>query len=631
MKDSGRGFASVHVLGLGALVLVAALVIGVHAAFAQSKTASRIAFSSTRDGNAEIYVMNADGSNPIRLTKVSSPDYAPAFSPDGSRIAFVSERDGNAEIYVMNADGSNPIRLTKASGADADPAWSADGRRIAFASNRDGAASEIYVMNADGSGQTRVTKSTGRDANPTWSPDGTRVAFTSFREGLKESVWTTALDGANQVNITRSKSRDFSPAWSPDGKRMAFVSDRDGGEEIYVMNADGSGPARLTNHKAKDLSPSWSPDGSAIAFSSNRDGNDEIYVMAADGSAPTRLTKQESADQHPAWGRAFVATAVAPAPTPTRTPVSVTKAPPTATPTPTPTLVRASGFSLRVDPPGDTDTTWRTFSGGQPYVEATTLSPSGTDAVRQHALGIQSVSELTLGGPVPGTSDRRGRLMVFTNNFQVDLPGFGTNVVRVHIEPVVIPAQEDADSGALGFKTYGPGQPVLGEITLSLLSEQGNYSAVGWWQGTIDGDNVLRDFSVSLLTTAGEPARTYNFFNCFPTSYTPFTRLGAGETGSALVETITVLCDLVLFGNAGARQQLMAWLTDLMFGADDPSSIYRNLSVLLLDRTGVAFRTFQYLKAFPTKYVFPDLDANEVEVEAIEQVSFQPESADFGN
>ena len=99
---------------------------------------SKIAFSSDRDGNFEIYVMSPDGSDVTRLTTNSARDFGPSWSPDGSKIAFWSDRDGNSDIYVMNADGSEQTRLTDNSASDQEPAWSPDGRRIAFVSSRDG-------------------------------------------------------------------------------------------------------------------------------------------------------------------------------------------------------------------------------------------------------------------------------------------------------------------------------------------------------------------------------------------------------------------------------------------------------------------------------------------------------------
>ena len=130
--------------------------------------AGRIAFTSTRDGNGEIYIMNADGSNVTRLTNNPANDDRPIWSPGGKPIAFVSDRDGNLEIYVMSADGSNQTRLTNHPARDVYPVWSPDGTRIMFVSNRDGAF-EIYVMNTDGSNVVRITR-TGNNILPDGQP-----------------------------------------------------------------------------------------------------------------------------------------------------------------------------------------------------------------------------------------------------------------------------------------------------------------------------------------------------------------------------------------------------------------------------------------------------------------------------
>src|SRR5216117_1854859 len=111
--------------------------------------------------------MNADGSDPRNLTNNPGGDDTPAWSPDGTRIAFTSARDGNWEIYVMNADGSNATRLTD-NGAQM-PAWSPDGTRIAFTSARDGNW-EIYVMNADGSDPRNLTNNPAADGGAAWRP-----------------------------------------------------------------------------------------------------------------------------------------------------------------------------------------------------------------------------------------------------------------------------------------------------------------------------------------------------------------------------------------------------------------------------------------------------------------------------
>ena len=232
-----------------------------------SADGNRIAFMSTRDENEEIYVMNADGSGQTRLTNGVASDRFPSFSSNGKKIVFVSARDDiataakrpsilNSEIYVMNADGSSPMRLTNNADIDDQPTFSPDGSKIAFESWRDGNC-EIYIMNADGSGQTRLTNvAPYLDEHPSFSPDGKKIAFLSGRNGYPD-VYLMNVDGTNQTRLTNLPGFDDFPSFSPNGDQIAFRSDRDGNSEIYVMNADGSNANRLTTNGAADNFPSW--------------------------------------------------------------------------------------------------------------------------------------------------------------------------------------------------------------------------------------------------------------------------------------------------------------------------------------------------------------------------------------
>jgi Tol biopolymer transport system component len=259
----------------------------------------KIAFASTRDGNREIYVVNADTTGLARLTNDPGVDTDPAWSADGKRIAFTSTRTGSDEIYLMNEDGTGQTQLTSAPGSDSNPTWSPLGRNIAFTSTRDGDG-DIYVMNEDGTGQAPLTSNGVADANPSWSPDGASIAFRSERDGNSE-IYAMKVDGTEVVRLTFDPAFDVSPAWSPDGKSIAWASLRDGNYEIYVMNSDGSDQRRLTRNLDVDLDPAWSPNGKFIAFTSNRDGNNEIYVMNADGGNQTRLTTDANEDTTPDW------------------------------------------------------------------------------------------------------------------------------------------------------------------------------------------------------------------------------------------------------------------------------------------------------------------------------------------
>ena len=205
----------------------------------------RIAFVS----NLEIYAMNADGAGVERLTYstyspayygvMRSYDHEPAWSPDGRRIAFVSGRDGNLEIYAMNADGSGVERLTFFDGMNwttRGPVWSPDGRGIAFSRQRRNGGWEIYAMNADGSGGGCLAYS---DDQPAWSPDGSRLAFGSGQYGDGWAIYAMNADGSGVERLTSfASARSDQPAWSPDGQRIAFVSRHDGLPAIYVVAVD---------------------------------------------------------------------------------------------------------------------------------------------------------------------------------------------------------------------------------------------------------------------------------------------------------------------------------------------------------------------------------------------------------
>ena len=183
---------------------------------------TRIAFMSTRsERNGEIFVMNADGKRVRRLTEHPQYDAVPAWSPDGQKITFVSFRDLKqipergvirGEIYVMNADGTNPINLTRSvEKAERVSTWSPDGKQIALTSDRDG-NTEVYVMNADGANPINLTNHPAGDSSPAWSPDGRQIAFSSNRDGNWE-VYVMDADGINPINLTNHPAWDSSPSW----------------------------------------------------------------------------------------------------------------------------------------------------------------------------------------------------------------------------------------------------------------------------------------------------------------------------------------------------------------------------------------------------------------------------------
>jgi Tol biopolymer transport system component len=165
-----------------------------------------IAFASDRAGGAlQIWTMKPDGSALVKLTSTVKLNSAPDWSPDGTRIVFESYRDGQDEIYVMNANGTGQTRLTF-TGGNTYPEWSPDGSKIAFHG-----AHGIWVMNAYGASKTQLTAYSG-DYHPAWSPNGGFIVFDSARSG-NQDLWIMKPDGTGITQLTTNAKMDANPSW----------------------------------------------------------------------------------------------------------------------------------------------------------------------------------------------------------------------------------------------------------------------------------------------------------------------------------------------------------------------------------------------------------------------------------
>ena len=258
---------------------------------------------SDRDGNAEIYVVNADGSGLTNLTRNPALDQSPAWSTEGDQLAFTSDRDDEEfDIYTMSAGGGEARRLIARARSDHTPAWSPDGTQIAFA-----CGFELCVADA----QSGVFSTVPDSEDPSglllgdWSSDAGITYFWGVTGQTQEGgISAVKADGSDRKEvIPAGDSPDVysgEPDWSPDGQRLAFSSNRDGNWEIYTREPDGS-LTRLTDDPAADGHPSWSPDGNWIAFSSDRGDSLDIYIMRSDGSDLRRLTDAPALDLAPAW------------------------------------------------------------------------------------------------------------------------------------------------------------------------------------------------------------------------------------------------------------------------------------------------------------------------------------------
>jgi Tol biopolymer transport system component len=268
-------------------------------------------FHSARSGDLEIYRMNPDGTDPVRLTNSPGEDDWPDISPNGRYVAFASTRTGNREIFVLDLADGSLRNVSQSPGDDNWPRWSPNGKQIAFHSNRDGNY-EIYVVNADGSSSPRrVTNNPLLDQWPDWSPDGKHIAF---RRDFDVFVIDADGEEQNPRRLTNLPTTiDQMPAWSPNGQQIAFMSLREGYCAVFLMSVDGDTPehpaVNLTPKASGDPSsqwcsraPAWSRDGQRIYFQSMRPGTGgtaDLFVMNADGTGLERLTVSAGEDGGP--------------------------------------------------------------------------------------------------------------------------------------------------------------------------------------------------------------------------------------------------------------------------------------------------------------------------------------------
>jgi len=235
----------------------------------------------------------APPAEPQPSTVLTATLEAPPFPAIGGRIVFHSDRDGEIDIYVANADGSDARRLTDAAGRDFEPAWSPDGSTIVFSSDRDDPDNAVlYLMDADGANQRRLIPALADDQiGARWSPDGQWILFQSnpLVDGLPRfDIFKSRPDGSDLNQLTDTPGNNFMADWSPDGERIVFVSQRDGNRELYVMNADGSDQVRLTGGGWENSLPRWSPDGQKVVFESNRSGSAYgLFLIDAPDGATT--------------------------------------------------------------------------------------------------------------------------------------------------------------------------------------------------------------------------------------------------------------------------------------------------------------------------------------------------------
>jgi TolB protein len=250
-----------------------------HPAWSPDRT--RIVFASDRDDASgerrrDIYTMAADGSDVRRVTELSeSDDWSPKYSRNGERIAFTTVRDGEYSIALMNADGSGVRTLAGPYSFAEFPAWSPDGNEIYFSAIADSArAADIFAVPVDGGDPRTVISTPDGDVCPHFTRDGRYMAYASTRPAEGQA---SADNYGAGVDVLGEQGEE--PA-QPD----IFVHDLETGD------TSGASDTRLTDHPSRDDYSNPSPDGSGWVFLSHRAGQPDLWLMHRDGTNQRALT-----------------------------------------------------------------------------------------------------------------------------------------------------------------------------------------------------------------------------------------------------------------------------------------------------------------------------------------------------
>lgn len=259
---------------------------------------TRIAFTSDRTGDKEVWMMDYDGANQRQITAHRSVSMSPSWAPTSGWLAYTSFVGGAPGIYRADLSSGRKTPLYTEGEQNSSADVSPDGRRIVFA-HALGANMEIFVADVGGGNVRRLTHSSAIDANPSWNPTGTEIAFTSNRAG-NPHVYVMDAEGANVRRISRGGTYNDGGAWSPEGDRLAYASRRRGQFDVVVSDLVSLADRVLTSGAGSHEEPTFSPDGRRIAFSSTRSGSKQIWVMDADGGNPQALTGQ-GRNGSPSW------------------------------------------------------------------------------------------------------------------------------------------------------------------------------------------------------------------------------------------------------------------------------------------------------------------------------------------
>jgi len=267
-----------------------------------SPDGTRLAWAQPTKGKAAIYVANADGRNPVRLTH-GAWDVNPVWSPDGRWIAYLA-LDPDLDLMVVPTDGGERRQLTSGPGSEAPAGWTADGTGVVYYQQGRGEL-QTLIAPLDGSLTHAVVPALGGHQYVAISPDGSKAVFDLHR-GAEATIWVQDMAGGPARQLTTEGFETFLPtskAWAPDSRHVVFASRRTGTWDLWVADVESGELRQLTQDVRNDWGATWSPDGRWIAFVSDRGGQTDIWVIPSDGGEARRVTNDLVVESSPGWSR----------------------------------------------------------------------------------------------------------------------------------------------------------------------------------------------------------------------------------------------------------------------------------------------------------------------------------------